>query len=63
MTVNHMFLECTVLQEIHDEYDTANSLKTLWDNTRGLYNGVFERVSIILSDMNGPIAIIITHLL
>ena len=31
LTIEHMLLECTVLQQIRDEYYTADSLRTLFD--------------------------------
>ena len=34
LTIEHMLLECTVLQQIRDEYYTAESLRTLFDIIR-----------------------------
>ena len=31
LTIDHMLLECAALQEIRDEYYTADSLKTLFE--------------------------------
>ena len=52
LTIEHILLECTVLQQSRDEYYTVDSLRTLWDDPRGLHNRISERSWIQLSDMN-----------
>ena len=49
LNIDHMLLECAMLQEC-DEYYTADSLNTL---LRDLHRGIPTRVGILLSDMNG----------
>ena len=53
LSIDHMLLECAVLQEFRDEYFTADFFNTLWDNTWYLHSGVPTRNGILLSDMNG----------
>ena len=52
LTIDHMLLECAALQEIWDEYYTADSLKTLFEDSRDLHSWIFTRSWILLSDMN-----------
>ena len=37
LTIDHMLLECAALQEIRDEYYTADSLKTLFEKIPKTY--------------------------
>ena len=53
LSIDHMLLECAVLQESRDEYYTADSMNTLWDNSWDLHCGIPARSGILLSDMNG----------
>ena len=57
LTIEHILLECTVLQQSRDEYYMVDSLGTaLPDDPRSLHNRISERSWILLSDMNGQIS-------
>ena len=56
LTLEHMLLECTVLQHSPDEYYTADLLGAFFETVPGAcIVRVSERSWIILSDMNGHI--------
>ena len=50
LSIDHMLLECAVLQECRDEYYTVDSLNTR-ENSRDLHSGIPARNGILLSDM------------
>ena len=51
-TIDHMVLECTVLQQSCDDYYRADSLNIFFESSRCLYNIIPDRTGIILSDLN-----------
>ena len=56
LTIEHMLLECTVLQQTRDEYYTADSLGTLFEMFPEASIVKFLRNWIILSDMTDHIS-------
>ena len=57
LTIEHMLLECTMLQQSHDDslLHCWLTRDPLWDSPRGLHSRVSKRSRILLSDMNGHI--------
>ena len=63
LTIDHMLPKCVVLQESRDEYYTADSLNTLFeDSSRDLHSGILVRSGIILSDVNDQTFYTIPHM-
>ena len=56
LTIEHMLLECTVLQQIRDEYYSWIIEIPFWDDSRGLHSRILERSWVFLSDMKGHIS-------
>ena len=48
LTIDHMLLECALLQECHDEYYTVDLLNALRDNSWDLHSGIPARSGILL---------------